>query len=178
MKDDARRTEKEKRFRDVHKLCYSSLFSAVYSKVARFEDAEDLTQEIFLRLYDCLDEVDAPRAWLYGTMRNVLKDYYKGKGRSEEDIDTLLDESSLGYVNGFRDARIVITDILKDPESFGSELNRSIFELVSVYGFSLAEAARDCGITYNQARWAYSAAAQRIISVLRNRGISKLEDLL
>jgi RNA polymerase sigma factor (sigma-70 family) len=178
MNEQRAARNREVRFKEVHKTCYSAIFSFIYSKVESFEDAEDLAQEVFLRLYRKMDEVEQPKSWLYGTMRIVLLDYYNEKGISTEDIESYLDDVSIGYVNGFRDARIVINDVLKSTEIYGSELNRSVFELVAVHGFSLREAARHCGVSYRQACYAFSTTTQRVIASLRDRGISKLEDLL
>jgi RNA polymerase sigma factor (sigma-70 family) len=169
---------KRTRFKEAYDACYSAILTTLNSKVGNFDDAQDLAQEIFARLYKKIEDVESPRTWLYGTMKNVLLDHYKGKGRTQEDIDTMLDDVSMGYVNGFRDTRIVIGDVLKDPNVYQSDLNRAVFDLVAVHGFTLAETARHCDISYRQVRYAYTTTTQRVLNALRSKGIAKIEDLL
>jgi RNA polymerase sigma-70 factor, ECF subfamily len=173
-----RRGSPAERFTEAYDLYYSVLYGAVYRKVGSVEEAEDLCQEIFIRLYRKLDGVDNIRAWLYGAMRIVMFDYYRSRGRSEADIESMLDDAAMAYVNGFRETRLIIDDALAHPETFAGETERSVFELVAISGFSTAEAARHLNISYRQARYAFEMVSRKIVSHLRSRGIESLEELL
>lgn len=166
------------RFREAYESCYSPVFCAILAKTGSYEDSEDLAQEVFMRFYQKIDEVETPRAWIYGAMRNVLMDHFKKRRDPGEDIEQFLDDVSLGYVNGFREGRMVIMDTLKDGSLYGSDLDKSLFDLVSFHGFTVAEAARHCGVSYMQARYSFSQTGKAVIDALKKKGISKLEDLL
>ena len=57
------------------------------SKVATDQEAEDLLQEIFLRIHEGLDNLnheERVQSWVFGITRRVLADYYRSKHRSRE----------------------------------------------------------------------------------------------
>ncbi|HNX58523.1 MAG TPA: sigma-70 family RNA polymerase sigma factor [Spirochaetota bacterium] len=166
------------RFKDVYDNLYSLIFSSLYSKINSFDEAEDLTQELFVRLYNKFNEVNDPKAWLYGAMRIILLDYFKDKGRKEVDIEGILVDERMSVANEFREARIVIEEILSDSTAWISDTDRTIFELVAIHEYSFAEVSRHIGLSYRQVRYAFQTTARRLIDLLQMRGISKLEDLL
>lgn len=166
------------RFKDVYDGLYSLIFSSIYSKINNFDEAEDLTQELFVRLYKKFNEVNDPKAWLFGAMRIILFDYFKEKGRKEDDIDGIIDDQRMSVVNEFRDARIVIEEILSDSTSGISDSDRTIFELVAIHDYSFAEVSRHIGLSYRQVRYTFQTTARKLLDLLRMRGIAKLEDLL
>ena len=166
------------RFKDVYDGLYSLIFSLIYSKISNFDEAEDLTQELFVRLCKKFNEVNDPKAWLFGAMRIILLDYFKEKGRKEDDIEGIIDDQRMGIVNEFRDARIVIEEILSDSTTGISDTDRTIFELVAIHDYSFAEASRHIGLSYRQVRYAFQTTARKLLDLLRMRGIAKLEDLL
>jgi RNA polymerase sigma-70 factor (ECF subfamily) len=51
------------------------------------ETAEDLTQEVLLRLVNTEGHIDNPTAWLYRAAQNVLIDHYRTR-RTEARLDT------------------------------------------------------------------------------------------
>jgi RNA polymerase sigma factor (sigma-70 family) len=157
---------------------FSAIFGAVYHRTGNYQESEDICQEIFLGLFDRIDGVNNVRAWLYSAMRNKIVDYYREKGRSPDEITLMVEESSVAYVNGFRDTRIIIQQVLDDPGTFSDERERVLFDLVAVEGFSVAEAAEHTGITHRQARYGFEKAAVGIADALKKRGISSIEELL
>ena len=66
---------------DAH---YGRVYSYIRYKVAHQEDAEDLTQEVFIRMLDALDRYQhrgAPfRSWLMQIAANLVRDHYRRKG--------------------------------------------------------------------------------------------------
>lgn len=168
----------KKKFRDAYDMCYSPVFCAIMARTGLFEDAEDLAQEVFARFFQAIESVESPRAWIYGTMRNVMMDHFKKRNEAHADIEQYLDDVSLGYVNGFREGRIVIMETLADGSLYQSDLDRSVFELVAFHGFTVADAARHCSVSYMQARYSFSQTGRAVIAALKKKGISKLEELL
>jgi RNA polymerase sigma-70 factor (ECF subfamily) len=56
------------------------IYNFVYRAVSSREEAEDLTQEVFVKLWKNLDKFDANKTfkpWLYKIAKNTYLDYYK-----------------------------------------------------------------------------------------------------
>ena len=81
---------------------WKRVFNLAYKFVARYDDAEDLTQEIFVKLFRALETYDRRASfetWLTRVTRNLCIDRYRRRRREEQrftgdvDLDTLrLDE--------------------------------------------------------------------------------------
>ncbi len=157
---------------------YSLVFSTVYSKVNNFHDAEDICQEVFIRFYSKMDEVQNPRKWLYGCLRIVVLDYYKEKRHRDVDIDELFDDISLGYVNGFRDTRVMLKNVMEEVFVEEGDRDAALFEMIAVYNFTFVEAAKHLNLGYKQARYRYNSMASKLMEKLKARGIERIEELL
>jgi RNA polymerase sigma factor (sigma-70 family) len=158
--------------------CYSLVLSTVYSRIHNFHDAEDITQEVFIRFYAKMDEIENPRKWLFGCLRIVILDYYKAKHHKDVDIEEMFDDMSLAYVNGFRDTRIMLKNTLDEIAGERGDADAALFELISVYNYSFAEAGRQMGMGYKQARYRYRKMVSRFMEKMREKGIMNVEDLL
>jgi RNA polymerase sigma-70 factor (ECF subfamily) len=66
---------------DLH---YSTIFRYIYVRTGRVEDAEDLAQEVFVRMVGAIDRYEdrgAPfRAWLLRIAANLVRDHYRRRG--------------------------------------------------------------------------------------------------
>lgn len=165
-------------FTNVYSNYYALVYSMVFTKVDNHDEAEDICQEVFLRFYEKFDEVLDPRKWLYGTLRNVVLEHYRKKGRNDANIDDIFQNITMSFVNGFRDTRIIIEEALDNTENFEDESERVVFDLVALYNFSYAEAAQQMGMTERQVRYRYAKVSERITHYLKKKGISSLEELL
>ncbi len=169
---------KDREFTEVYTGHYSRVFSAIYVKIEDMEIAGDLTQEVFTRLYERFDEVESPSKWLTGTMRYVLLEFFRKKYRKDLELDDLFQDVTLTFVNGFRDARIMISEALEDKNTFADEINRVLFDLVAIKGFSYSEAGEHTGLSIRQVRYRFGLTIRNLQDYFRKRGIHKLEDLL
>jgi RNA polymerase sigma factor (sigma-70 family) len=161
-----------------HYRKYSSLvMTSVYSKVENLHEAEEICQEVFIRYFENFDEVKDPRKWLYGTLRNVVLDYYKTKKRNDVDIEKLFDDISMSFVNGFKETRLIIEEALNNFLDM-NDTGRIIFELVAIYNYTYREAGKHLNLTYKQVRTRYYKTVDSLISYLKGKGIKSLEDLL
>lgn len=168
---------KKDRFTENHKKYYPLVFSAVYTKVENIDDAKDICQEVFIRLYENYENVIDVRKWLYGTLRNVVLEFFR-KNNKNTDIDEVFKDISLTFVNGFRDTRIIISEAMEDMEHFNGEDEKILFDLVAVYNYSYTEAGRQLGFTKRQVEYKYRRIVDNILDKLTKKGIRNLEDLL
>jgi RNA polymerase sigma-70 factor (ECF subfamily) len=173
--------QKVENFTKHYHTFYSLVFSVVYSRINNYHDAEDICQEVFIRFYRKLNEIDNPRKWLFGCLRIVVLDFYKKRNRDHEDLDSLLNDIDMGYVNGFKEARVVISQIIDEISGECSEnenQDASIFQLVAVHRYRITEAAKHLKLSYKQTRYRYNRICEKILSRLREKGIKELGDLL
>jgi RNA polymerase sigma-70 factor, ECF subfamily len=155
---------------------YPMVFNAIITKVSSQDDAEDICQEVFIALYNHLDEIKNIRAWLYGTLKNMVLKYYKEKYAGDDSIENFMEDAALSFVNGFRDTRIIISEVLERALSDDEE--RNMFEHVAVHKYSYSETAALMGLTKRKVEYKYNKIAAKITQLLRERGISQIEELL
>lgn len=75
---------------DVYTKFRQSLFSYIYSKINSREDAEDILQNVFLKMQthiDTLSDKEKIQNWLYRITRNAIIDYYRSKGNKGKKIE-------------------------------------------------------------------------------------------
>ena len=169
-------TEFKQLYEDYYPLVYNQLFSKIHS----FEDAEDLCHEVFLLFYNKLEEIENHRAWLYSTIRFTVMNFIKKKEYqiSKADIGNHEDDSSLIFVNGARDIRIILQEALEDQRNYENDKERILFELIAVNDYTYSEAARQLGFSIKQVRYRYEKVLKRIIRSLHKKGITNIEDIL
>ncbi|HOS40831.1 MAG TPA: sigma factor, partial [Spirochaetota bacterium] len=117
---------KNREFAEAYNDLYPVVFGAVYSKVGNPEDAQDICQELFVKLYEKLETIENRRKWLYGALRLEVMAYYRKKKPDGVDIDEVFADVGLTFVNGFRDARIVISGAIEHDENFEDERERAL----------------------------------------------------
>ena len=74
------------------------VFNVAYKFVAKHDEAEDLTQEIFLKILKSLATFDRRanfQTWLISVSRNLCIDHYRSVRREREAIDPGVDASEL-----------------------------------------------------------------------------------
>jgi RNA polymerase sigma-70 factor (ECF subfamily) len=168
---------KKNDFTDIYSTYYPVVYSAVYTKVGNEDDTNDICQEVFLRLFRKFDEVDNVRKWLFIALRYVVIEYYRKK-RPEANVDDLFSDVALTFVNGFRDARIIIAEAIDDMNNFQDDREKALFDLIAVNNFSYEEAGKQLGMTKRQVDYRYNQITARILESLRRRGVKHIEDLL
>jgi len=165
-------------FTEAYNNYYPVLYNAICGKVRDTHDTEDICQEVFIIFYNKFETIENHRAWLNGTMRNVVYDYYKRKGRKDEDINSIIEDSSMSYVNGFREARLIIEDVINNGNVFDDERDKTVFDLIAFNNYSYVDTAKLVKISYRQVRYSFQKSSLKIQEQLRNRGIKGLEELL
>jgi len=78
------------------------VFNVAYKFVGRHDEAEDLTQDIFLKIFKSLDTFDRRanfQTWLISVSRNLCIDHYRSVRKERETIDREVDASSLAPVS-------------------------------------------------------------------------------
>ncbi len=156
-------------FGDLYEIYMDPIYRFIYFRVTHELEAEDLTEEVFLRVWQALPrmvkdkEIHNFRAWLYRIARNLVVDHYRKK-RLETDIseaDFMIDPEIQPDISVQRDeeSNKLISAILKLEEPL-----REVMVHRFVSGFSHAETAGLMGLNENHIR------------VLQYRALKKLRD--
>ena len=77
---------------------WRKVFNVAYKFVGKHDEAEDLTQDIFLKIFKSLDTFDRRanfQTWLISVSRNLCIDHYRSVRKERETIDRGVDASDL-----------------------------------------------------------------------------------
>jgi len=92
---------------EIVRLHRRKVFNIAYKFVGRHDLAEDLTQDIFLKLYRSLNTFDRRanfQTWLISVSRNLCIDHYRSVRKERETINRDIDASTLMPVSRDRSA--------------------------------------------------------------------------
>ena len=82
----------------IVKQYWRKVFNVAYKFVAKHDEAEDLTQEIFLKVFKSLDTFDRRanfQTWLISVSRNLCIDHYRSVRKERETIDRGVDTTDI-----------------------------------------------------------------------------------
>lgn len=86
-------------FGEIYDLLVERIYKFVFFRVNTTEEAEDITEEVFIKAWKNLDKFSEKgygiTAWLYKIARNLVIDHYRGMKESEdlENYTGLIDSS-------------------------------------------------------------------------------------
>lgn len=166
-------------FRELVDLYRTRVASIAYGLVGNFEDARDIAQEVFIKVYRALDRFDVNKkffTWLYRLSINASIDFLRAnKKRSfQESIDSEQNfaqyadktvESNLEHYMENQERRAIFQSIM-------DELNpkqKMAFLLCDLQGLSSSEAAQIIDCPQVTLRWYLHEARKKIRSAVQTR---------
>jgi len=90
---------------------WRKVFNVAYKFVGRHDMAEDLTQEIFLKIFKALGTFDRRanfQTWLISVSRNLCIDHYRSVRKEREMVDRSVDAADVSPVSGEPDALVTL----------------------------------------------------------------------
>jgi len=87
----------------IVRLYWRKVFNVAYKFVGRHDMAEDLTQDVFLKLYKSLNTFDRRanfQTWLISVSRNLCIDHYRRVRKERETVDRDVDAGELTPASG------------------------------------------------------------------------------
>ena len=87
------------------------VFNIAYKFVGRHDLAEDLTQDVFLKLFKSLDTFDRRanfQTWLISVSRNLCIDHYRSVRKERETVNRDIDPAELAPVSADKSAYAVL----------------------------------------------------------------------
>src|SRR5436189_5359394 len=82
----------------IVKQHWRKVFNVAYKFVGKHDEAEDLTQDIFLKIFRSLNTFDRRanfQTWLISVSRNLCIDHYRSVRKERETIDRQVDANEL-----------------------------------------------------------------------------------
>lgn len=160
-------------FGDLYDLYLEKIYRFIYFKVSSVSEAEDLTSEVFLRVWQYIQddvEVENIRAFLYRVSRNVVIDFYrKNHGKETVDIDDheIVDNLRADNLLEKIDLNTQIKDLMGKLDLLKEEY-REIILLKYVEEYSTAEIADIMG----RSKGAIRVLSHRALEALKKEATS------
>jgi RNA polymerase sigma-70 factor, ECF subfamily len=164
----------------VHRI-QGRMFALAYSYAGEREDARDLAQEIFVRLYEARSRWPAGDEflpWLYRVARNRSVDYLRRRGVRRP--AGMVDEEAIAELPDpapGAEARAIDSDrrgLLHAALRGLSAINREIVILRDVHGLPVQQVASILGVPLGTVKSRASRArvelAERVLALARGRG--------
>jgi len=172
-------TGDQEAFREIVDMYRTRVASIAYGLVGNFEDARDISQEVFIKVYRALDRFDTNKkffTWLYRLAVNASIDFLRAnrKRSHQESIDSEQNyaqyadqrlESDLEYYLENMERREIFQRIV-------DELNprqKMAFVLCDLQGLSSIEASEIIDCPQVTLRWYLHEARKKIRSAVQTR---------
>jgi RNA polymerase sigma factor (sigma-70 family) len=146
-----------------------AIYALAYSRLHNFHDAEDVTQEVFVKAYQklrILRRWDNFHAWLYAITSNLCKDWIRSQSR-RPDREFIEDEDpgilEIRSLDSYREKRTrqALEESLHEALDSLPETHRQVLMLFYLGGMSGKEMAAFLGVSPNTIRQRlYRARAQ------------------
>lgn len=152
---------------EIYTQYRDKVFGYVKNHVNSIEDAEDLTSEIFIKIYSKLDSYDESKAslstWIYSMTSNRVIDFYRTNHVHSEIPEDLSDEKSTIEEDVLN--KETLEQLAKALESLPEELT-DIIVLRYYKGLTLQEVAEKMGLSYGVTKLRHREALGKLREML------------
>jgi RNA polymerase sigma factor (sigma-70 family) len=169
------------KFSNAYQNYYNLVYKQLYSRLKNHELTEEMVHEIFIIFNKKQKNIEEHKIkqWLFAAIRNSLNNYYRKAESSKqfENIENYYDSNYLSFVNGFRDARIILEEIYQSIE-YKSEIEENVYQLIAYQNYSFSETAAILNLSLYKTKKIYNSIIVQLLKKLNKKGIKKFEDLL
>lgn len=150
----------------VYRQYHQKVGSYIRGKVQNVHDVEDLTADVFVKIFEKFDDFDEEKAalstWIYTITRNTVIDYYrKQKDFSPLDEALPVDDNTVGFL-----LREEMLEVLANELARLDVRSRKIVILRYFQGRTLRDIAKQMEISYSY------------VKVLHNQALADLRQRL
>jgi RNA polymerase sigma-70 factor (ECF subfamily) len=161
-------------FNQVVQAYRKRILGTIARLIGRPEDVEDVGQEVFLRLYDSLDQLRTAEVfepWLYRLTVNAAYDYLRRQRRRQEsrmsdltEQQVMLADAAAGGKRNEEDRRRTkVRELVQSLLGKVSEEDRILLMLKEVEGLSLKELEKVYRVNENALKVRLFRARQRVL---------------
>ena len=166
------RNDAGKKFVRVYDRYVKKIYRFVYLKVSSQEIAEDITSEVFLRVWKRyrkqeLDNIKDPGSFLYKTAKNLLVDYYRK--RTKIAVMSLEDKKEIPDAGQQIDKKEIVRQDIEKISNAISQLKDEHQDLIIWYYIEevpISEIAKITNKTENAVRVAIHRAMNKLKEIL------------
>ena len=153
---------------ELYGVFREKIYRYVFFKCGNHADAEDITNEVFLRMIQSIANFQWKgigfSSWLFKIASNLVIDYYRNKSR--RNIESIEDRDYIGETNWeqiseFLDNRDLFQAIYKDTEDL-TDLQKEVVNLRFVGDLSLKETAEAMSKNVNSVKAIQHAAIKKL----------------
>lgn len=137
---------------EIYKEYHEKVLHLIYGKINNYTLAEDLTSDVFVKVFSKLDTFDESKAsistWIYRIAQNTVIDYFRTRKVYSEVPEEIAEESNI-------DDELLnneTLDALADALSELPERDRDLIILHYYHNLTLKEAAERLGMSYSNAK--------------------------
>jgi RNA polymerase sigma-70 factor, ECF subfamily len=168
-------------FNQVVQAYRKRILGTIARLIGRPEDVEDVGQEVFLRLYDSLDQLRTAEVfepWLYRLTVNAAYDYLRRQRRRQEsrmsdltEQQVMLADAAAGGKRNEEDRRRTkVRELVQSLLGKVSEEDRILLMLKEVEGLSLKELEKVYRVNENALKVRLFRARQRVLKAFEAEG--------
>lgn len=164
-----RKKDTDKKFTDIVNKYREPVYWFIRRRVISHDDADDVTQEVFIRIYKSLDtlkDASAEKAWIYRIATNECNRFLTQKYQSTElteDITNSLMESE--YIDYDEEMQIKFQKALNTL----SERQRNVFELRYYEEMSYEQISEVMNSDVSTLKATYYVAKRKITDYILNK---------
>lgn len=156
----------EEAFSEIYNNLITPIYRFIYFRVGSKEEAEDLTQTVFLRAWKSLNDFDGKTlfsSWFYTIARNVIIDFWKKKKYipledMEDDLVEIPDFGSFEKEDDFEKIKSAMSDL--------TESEQEIISLKFIDDLSNKEISQKTGKSETAIRQAQCRAIKQLKKIL------------
>ncbi len=132
---------------------HERLLAYIRPRVAGADDAEDILQDVFVRIHSKMDqlrETDAFTGWVYQITRNAITDYHRRRATAARALEGLADCASDPAADAPDITRQAETDFVRCLDPMLDQLpdqHREAIVLTELNGMTQAQAAGELGLS-------------------------------
>ncbi len=169
-------------FRDLVERYQAKIFSIIYGILRNRNDAEDIAQQVFSKVYFSIGKFDFRSSlltWIYKITVNECYDYLRKKrvrklvyesDFTEDDVRTMENTEQTAEQVRPVDVTLAQRDLVMKLLSKLSEDDRNLLMLKEVEGHSVEELAQMTGMNQNTIKVKLFRARQKLVKVAKRLG--------
>ncbi len=159
-------------FAGLYEAFYGKIFRYILFKTGDNVEAEDLAEEVFLRMLESIDSFKWQgypfSSWLFRIAHNLIIDYYRKKGRQKttslDDVTGMISANSPDMDSNL-DFKISIQEVAEAMSGL-TKLQQEVIKLRFAAGLSVMETADALGKNENAVKALQHAAIKKLRSLL------------
>ncbi len=176
VKESGAQGVRELTLRTLFETEEAPLLRYAFSLIGRREVAEEIVQEVFLQLHSRWDEVDAPRAWLFRSVRNRAYNHFRDNQREIVDGDERTVQCPSAEEESPEDilVRMEATAALRQMMEELDETDRQLVRLKYFEGLKYRDISEKTGLSISNVGYRLHHILKGLAAKLRPFGIDEI----